>query len=155
MITITVAGLIAPPNDIGAAEGFLASTRSVAGTIAASIYICVYTDRLNTFLPQEIVPAVEKAGLPATSLPALFAAMTNGTTAALEAVPGMKMSILAAFSAATRAAYTHAFKIVYLSSIAFASLAFIGCIFVTDVDKYMTDFVNKTIHKPNMGRTTE
>jgi hypothetical protein len=101
-------------------------------------------------LPQEIVPAVEAAGLPASSVPQLFAAMANGTTAAFESVPGITPSILAAFELATKHAYSHAFKIVYLSSLAFAGIAIVAALFVIDVDKYMTNFVNKTIHKPQI-----
>ena len=133
-------------------QGFFTSTRAVTGTIALSIYVCVFTNKLTTFLPAEIVPAVEEAGLPASSITALFAAMAKGTTAALEAVPGINATIMAAYALATQDAYMHAFKVVYLSSIAFTAVAITASIFVTDVDKYMTNFVNKTIHKPQRTR---
>ena len=155
LVAITIAGLVVPPNDIGAAQGFFASTRAVSGTIAISIYVCIYSNKLTTFLPQEIVPAVEQAGLPASSIPAFFAAMTNGTSAAFETVPGINAKVLAAFADATQDAYAHAFKIVYLSSVAFAAVAIIASLFVTDIDKYMTNFVNKTIHKPHTVRDIE
>jgi len=53
-----------------------------------------FAHKLTHYLPADLVPAVTKAGLPASSVPALFAAMTNGTTAALEAVPRITPNIL-------------------------------------------------------------
>lgn len=126
------------------------SPRNITKHSAVSIYVCIYVNRLTAFLPQEIVPAVEAAGLPASSLPQFFAAMTNGTAAAFETVPGINASILAAFGLATKHAYSHAFKIVYLSSLSFAGIAIVAALFVVDVDKYMTNFVNKTIHTPHL-----
>lgn len=115
--------------------------------LPVSIYLSVYTERLNAFLPRNIVPAVENAGLPASSIPALFSAMTNGTASALQGVPGMNDNILAALDIATKSAYVSAFRIVYLCSISFGGLSIIVAFFTQGVDKYMTSFVNKTIHK--------
>ncbi len=38
LVTIVVVGLVAPPNDIGVAQGFFGSTRLVFGTIASKFY---------------------------------------------------------------------------------------------------------------------
>jgi hypothetical protein len=116
-----------------------------------SIYIAIYGNRLTAYLPQEIIPAVENAGLPTSSLPALFAAVQNGTTAALEAVSGMNGEVLGALTLATKQAYAHAFKIVYLATLAFTVIGLLASFFITDVNDFLTDYVNKTIHKPTMG----
>jgi MFS family permease len=38
MVTIVIVGLVAPPNDIGVAQGFFGSTRLVFGTVAGKSY---------------------------------------------------------------------------------------------------------------------
>ncbi|KIW93878.1 uncharacterized protein Z519_05193 [Cladophialophora bantiana CBS 173.52] len=151
MVTIVVTGLVAPPNDIGVAQGFFGSTRLTFGTVAVSIYLAIYSNRLTAFLPQEIVPAVLSAGLPASSIPDLFMAITNGTAAALEEVPRMTDGVLDAVALATKLAYAHAFKIVYLATLAFTGIGLVSAFFITDVDAFLTNYVNKTIRKPKVG----
>ena len=119
-----------------------------------SIYLAIYSNRLTAYLPQEIVPAVQAAGLPASSLPDLFAAVTNGTTAALEKVPGMSSGVLEALALATKVAQAHAFKVVYLATLAFTGIGLIAAFFIIDVSAYLTNYVNKTIHKPKIGSST-
>ena len=97
-------------------------------------------------LPKAVVPAVENAGLPASSVPALFAAMTNGTTAALEKVPGVSAKILGAMATAVQDANSQSFKVVYLSSLAFGGVAIISAFFATNVDEFMTGFINKSVN---------
>jgi uncharacterized membrane protein len=79
-------------------------------------------------------------------VPALFAAITNGTTAALSSVPGINSNILATMSNAIMDANSSSFKIVYLSTLGFGGVSIIAACFATDVTEYMTNFVNKTIH---------
>ena len=40
MVTIVVTGLVAPPNDIGVAQGFFGSTRATFGTVAGKLPSC-------------------------------------------------------------------------------------------------------------------
>lgn len=120
-----------------------------------SIYLAIYSDRLTAFLPQEIVPAVAGAGLPASSVPELFAAISNGTSAALETVPGMNEMVLEALGLATKHAYTHAFKIVYFATLAFTGIGLVAAFYITDVDDYLTNYVNKTIHKPKIAKKAQ
>lgn len=103
---------------------------------------------MTEHLPQDITTAVEAAGLPASSLPDLFAAISNGTTTALASVPGVNNTILEALALATKQAYAHAFKLVYLATIGFTGIGLIAAFYIKDVDEYLTGYVNKTIHKP-------
>ena len=108
----------------------------------AAIYVAIFTARLTNDLPAAVVPSVEAAGLPSSSVPALFVAVTNGTAAALNDVPGINKVILAALGDAIKNAYSSSFKVVYLSSLAFGGVSIIAAFFATDVDKYLTNFVN-------------
>jgi hypothetical protein len=117
----------------------------------AAVYVAIYSARLTVDLPAVVVPAVEAAGLPATSVPAFFAAMTNGTAAAFNSVPGISGSIMAAFATAVQDGYSSGFKVVYLSSLAFGGVSIISAFFATDVDKYLTDFVNKSVNAQKDG----
>lgn len=176
LVTIVITGLVAPPNDIGVAQGFFSSIRQVFGTIAGkfrappvlqssclitkcsptvSVFLAIYGNRLTTTLPQEIVPAVEAAGLPSSSVSERFVAITNGTSAALGNVPGMNESVMEALGVATKHAYAQAFQTVYLSTLAFTGVGLVAAFFVVDVDHYLTNYVNKTIHKPKLTKKVQ
>ncbi len=146
-ITIVISGLVVPPEDIGASQGFYTSMRAVTGTIALSIYVSVYSARLPVFLTREVTAYAEDAGLPTDSLAPLFTAIANGTAAALDAVPGINDTIAEAVTEGTLQAYHMAFKVVFLSSIAFGGVAIIASAFVQDIDKFMSSYVNKTLHR--------
>lgn len=119
----------------------------------ASIFLAVYSKKLSSSLPREITLAVEAAGLPSSSLPDLFTAITNGTQAALEAVPGVDSGVLDAVETGTKQAYTLAFRLVFLTTLSFTGIGVIAAFFVKSVDDYLTNYVNKTLHKPTLRRS--
>lgn len=66
-------------------------------------------------------------------------------------VPGMSNGVLDALTLATKHAQADAFKVVYLVTLAFTGIGLVAAFFITDVSAYLTNYVNKTIHKPRMG----
>jgi C4-dicarboxylate transporter len=88
-----------------------------------------------------VIPAAEKADLPASSLTALFTALTAGTSAAFEKVPGITENIIAAAGSAMKIADYQAFKTVYLASIAFSGLSICAALCAQNVDDKLTDQV--------------
>jgi hypothetical protein len=113
-------------------------------TKTASIYLAIYDGRLNTNLPKKVLSYALNAGLPDSSTPALLGQLAN-TTTTFEQVPDINSTILAAITAGEKDAYAASLSIVYLSSLAFAGTALIASWFVTDINKYLTSYVNKTV----------
>ncbi|TPR06761.1 PAS domain family protein [Aspergillus niger] len=65
-------------------------------------------------------------------------AVSAGTTAAYEAVPGMTNGILGAVTEAVKTAYSQSFRTVFLASIAFGGLSVIAACFAEGVDGRFT-----------------
>lgn len=164
LVAIVIAGLVVPPEEIGVAQGFFGSTRAITGTVAgkqphfyifndfssltcllASIYLAIYGGRLGVNLPSKVTSAALGAGLPQSSVNGLLVALGNGTTAAYSQVPGVNSAVLASIGQATKSAYSASFSTVYLSSLAFGGVALIASFFTTNIDQYLTGFVNKTV----------
>ncbi|CAK7216997.1 hypothetical protein SCUCBS95973_003002 [Sporothrix curviconia] len=146
LLTIVVATLVVPPEQIGTGSAFFASTRATTGTIVTSIYVAIYNNRYASLMAPDVTRAVEAAGLPSSSVSQLLTAMANGTAAALNAVPGFNTTIDAAMVAGRKTAYATALGDVYLTSITFGSIAPISIFFAKDdIETQFTNFLNKTV----------
>jgi len=153
LVAILVAGLVVPPKQIGSAQAFFASCRAVASSIASSVYLAIYNGRLDQTMVPQVSSRAVSAGLPESSIPQLMTALTNGTAQALAAVNGSTPAIIEAARAGRERAYAMSLQTTYLSSIAFGGLAIVVSLLATDVDKYLTGFVNKTVdHKGEKTR---
>ncbi|CAK7224030.1 hypothetical protein SBRCBS47491_005410 [Sporothrix bragantina] len=153
LITIVIATLVVPPDQIGTGSAFFASTRATTGTIVTSIYVAIYNNRWASLMAPDVTKAVEAAGLPSSSVPQLLTAMANGTTAALNAVPGFNSTINAAMVDGRKTAYATALGDVYLTSIAFGSIALISIFFAkNDIETKFTNFLNKTVTHVGTGK---
>jgi hypothetical protein len=136
-------------REIGAAAGVAGSTRSIISTTASTVYQVVLRARLADTVPQKVAPAVISAGLPATSVPVYFTALTYGTADALAAVPGITPTVEAAGAHAYKIANAEAFRSVFLTSIAFGCIAIGLSFLIPNVDDLMTQDVAATLHKRN------
>ncbi|OCK84372.1 siderophore iron transporter, partial [Lepidopterella palustris CBS 459.81] len=128
-ICLTGGPLMVDPANIGVATGVQFSARTGLSTLAISIYVTILDNKVKTNLPKYVIPAALKAGLPQTSLVALFTAITSGSATAALAVPGITPQILEAATAAAQLAYTKSFQTVYFASIAFGVLSIIASVF--------------------------
>ena len=124
------------PIHIGLVIGSIGSFRSVGGALAQAVYTTILNNKLTTEIPSHVSAAALAAGLPITSLPALFKALTTGTAAAFETIPGVNLQIIGAVKAAEVQAYVQSFEYVYYACLAFGCLGFVTALFIIkDVDK--------------------
>ncbi|PYH42883.1 trichothecene efflux pump [Aspergillus saccharolyticus JOP 1030-1] len=145
LITIIMCPLYCKPEDIGLASGFLGSAKQIFGTIATAIYVAILSNRITANIPTTVSAAATQAGLPASSLADLLEAVAAGTTAALEAVPGMTSTVLAAVADAEKTAYAMSFRTVFCVSIAFGGLSIIASLFSREVDTRLDGEVAATL----------
>lgn len=134
-------------EEIGTAGGLSGSIRSFGSILAVAIYATTLTNRLATTIPANVVPAAEKAGLPAASIPALISGLGGTTSLNSTAVPGITPHILNVASLAYRVANAQAYRTVFLASFAFGGLGLILCWFVAQNDRTKDNFVAGHIHK--------
>ena len=108
------------------------------------------TNRLGETIPQQVPPALIKAGLPATSVPAFMQAFALGADAFTK-VPGVTAQILAVGVRSYKEASADAYRTVYLSTIAFSGLAIILTWWAPNTDDLMSEKVAATLHHEAQG----
>lgn len=134
--------LVWEPQDIGLATGVLGSIRSLGGAIATALYSSVLANELAKNLPRYVVPAATGAGLPESSVEALFAAITAGD---LSTVPGIRPDIIAAVGTAVKTAYTNSFRVVFYTTIPFSAILLLSAFLVPDMEKFLSHNVAKKL----------
>jgi len=143
------------PEDIGLGIGVMGALRGSAGAIATAVYVSILTNR-NTSLSAKLIPkAVLGAGLPASSLPDLFAALALQSTEALAKVPGYNAAVGAALGLAQMNAFSGAIKTVFLASISFGCCGIIATLFVKNIDHLLTNEVARKMHGRNVKELHE
>lgn len=146
LVSLALAPLFCRPADIGLASGLLASIRSAGGSVAVAVYTTILSNRLATTLPENVGPIAIAAGLPASQVSALVAAIQAGKLASF---PGLTDAIRSAVVSVLPTAYSQAFETVYLASLGFGAIAIMGCLFAKDVQKHLTARVERKMH--NVG----
>jgi hypothetical protein len=136
----SVAMIVTPDALITTAAALSLSIRTVGGTIGYSIYYNIFATKLAKRLPLNVAAFALAAGLPETSLEqfvgAFFAAPET-----LASVPGVTPAVIAGATKGTQWAYSESLKVVWLTSIAFGSMAIVCCILLPSTKKYQTNRV--------------
>ncbi|KAF2396251.1 trichothecene efflux pump [Trichodelitschia bisporula] len=126
--------LVLGPEDIGLGTGVLGSIRALAGAVAQALYSSVLNNKLNTYMPQYVAPAATGAGLPESSLPALFAGITAGN---FSGVAGATDKVLAVVAAQVKHAYIDSFKMVFYATIPFSVILVISSYWVPNMEEFL------------------
>jgi hypothetical protein len=123
--------------------------------LTIAIFSTTLSSRLQITIPQYVVPAAEKAGLPASSIPSLVKGL--GGTFALNStnVPGLTSQITEVAESAYRYANSEAYKTVFFVSFAFGGLGMILCWFVANNDRSKDGFVAGHIHEKKEEKDLE
>ena len=142
-------------QEIGVAGGVAGSIRGAISAICLSVYISVLTNRLTETVAGIVPSALVGAGLPTSSVAAFLQALTVGTPAAFQAVPGISANIIAVGTRAYQVASADAYRTVYLSTIGFSGLGLILTFFATNTDSLMLDSVAATLHGEAQGTSKD
>ena len=142
-------------EDIGTAGGLSGAIRSFVSVLAIAIYSTVLTNRLTKNVAKYVPVAVEQAGLPASSVPALIQGLSGSGSLSASAVPGLSPAINATAATAYRYANSQAYRTVFLTSFAFGGIGMILCWFVADNDKSKEDYVAGHVHDPRKAKALE
>lgn len=145
---------IAEQQDIGAASGICGSIRSAMGAICAAIYSTVLINRLTAEIPAEVIPAITKAGLPASSIPDFLKALTTGNITSLGSIQGATTDVVQSGVIALQVASTNSYKTVFLTSIAFSALALICAVFAPNTEGRLTNTVSAVIQREKQSTRT-
>lgn len=116
-------------NTVGAAGGVAGGIRMGISAILSAMYSTILNSRLAQTVPNQVPPAVVGAGLPSSSVPDFLDGLTAGSVAGVE---GMTSSIIAAGTAAYKAASSDAYRTVFFSTIAVNGIGVILTFFVPD-----------------------
>ena len=149
-ITFPGVTLLWEPQDIGLATGVLGSIRGMAGAVAQALYVSILTNKATAYLGEYVPPAAEGAGLPTSSLTALFNGITTGSFAK---VPDITPKIEAAVGAAVQHAYADAFHMVFYATIPFSVLLVAAALFVPDMDEFLHNNVAKKLQGQGVNET--
>lgn len=144
--------LIFEAQDIGLATGALGSIRAMGGAIAQALYVSILTTKVSEYLPVNVSPAALKAGLPESSLPALFAGITAGD---FSKVPGITPNIIAIVGAEVQKSYVSAFKVVFYATIPFGVLLIIFAALVPNMEEYLKGNVARKLQNKESRKAKE
>jgi hypothetical protein len=116
------------------------SVRTLGGAIGTTIYSAIFQNKLGAYLPESVAEYAIQAGLPVSSAPAFVEAfLTPGGNVSI--VPNVTPEVLKQAALGQAWSYSHAFKYVWGTSVAFGGVACLLCLLIPNTRKHMTNRV--------------
>jgi hypothetical protein len=137
MATYTTAIPPRSQEEISTAEDPSGSIQAFSSVIAVAVLSTTLLNRLTTTIPVNVVPAVQNAGLPAESIPALISGLDGLNTLDSTVVPSLTLQTMEITSQAYSMATAQAYRTVFLG---------FPCFFAQN-DASRIDFFAAHIHK--------
>lgn len=113
--------------------------------------IAQLSNRLSSNFANIVAPAVLEAGLPTESLPELLQAIALGNMAAISELPGATVAVVEAAVSSAMRAFTNAYQLLYLVSLAFGGWTIIAAAVVNSkkMNEVLTSEIARKMH--NVG----
>jgi len=122
------------------ATSLAVTARNLGGAVGTVIYTSIFSDRLKFYVKTMVAIPLAESGVPLASLPAVVGALTG--QAPPSALAGLSQEQLGIAINGIKQSYSHALRIVYLSSIAFGVLGTVAVAFSKNVNDKMTNQVD-------------
>lgn len=151
ILVVTGVQLSTPHKWIATATACTTSARAVAGAMFSTINATAFSTRLRKFLPSYVGKAALSAGLPAASIPAFIAALNEGDSADLMAIPGVDAIVIEEGLLALKQAYADSLRVVFIVAAPFGVVACVACYFLGDLSKTMNNHVDAPIERVHIN----
>ena len=143
-LTLSTTAYLWDPADMGLVTGVMGAIRTAISAIATSMYSSILATEAGKYIPQYVTPAALAAGLPGSSLPALFKGITLGD---FSDVPGISPEIIFVVSQQVKHAYSLAYRTVYLCTLPFGVMLLVAALLSPNVEPYLTNEVARKLGK--------
>ena len=144
-LLVALVQFCAPHAYLSTATGLAFSARAIGGAFGSAVLDAIINSKLGKTLAPAVAEAATSAGLPASSVPALMAAMMTGE--GLMDVPGITPAILGAAANASHWAYARAYRLAWWSVLPFVVLAIVSVVCLKNVKELMTERVEATVER--------
>jgi hypothetical protein len=144
------ASIHVPQRNIGLALGLLGTFRFLGGAIGTTIFTTILDNKSTPAILSRVTDAVVPLGYPSTEISSLISYLSASGSSANLTVDA-STHVIDAAKKAIQWGWSDAYKIVWLSTIPFGVIAFIGATFVRDPSPYLTNHVSVTLEKERLN----
>ncbi|KAI9735349.1 MAG: hypothetical protein M1818_006544 [Claussenomyces sp. TS43310] len=118
---------------IGIVTALAVAVRNLGGAVGTVIYVSIFTGQLKHFITTKVAMPLAYAGVPFQDLAGVVGALTGmAPTSALASLTPAQLELAVT---GVKSAYSSAFRVVYLASIAFGVVALVAAALTKNVDK--------------------